>query len=78
MTVSDLSEQPCNKSDNAIKLVTSCQQLVPTTGNKQCEDNLSTACEQICNNLCTTHVKISQLVNKMSSQQACSKLVNKL
>ena len=22
--VSDLSEQPCNKSDNAIKLVTSC------------------------------------------------------
>ena len=26
----------------------------------------------------TTHVKISQLVNKMCSQQACSKLVNKL
>jgi hypothetical protein len=25
-----------------------------------------------------THVKISQLVNKMCSQQACSKLVNKL
>jgi hypothetical protein len=24
MTVSDLSEQPCNKSDKAIKLVTSC------------------------------------------------------
>ena len=24
------------------------------------------------------HVKISQLVNKMCSQQACSKLVNKL
>jgi hypothetical protein len=24
MTVSDLLEQPCNKSDNAIKLVTSC------------------------------------------------------
>ena len=26
----------------------------------------------------TTHVKISQLVNKMCSQQACSKLINKL
>ena len=51
MTVSDSLEQPCNKSDNAIKLVTSCQQLVTTTGNKQCEDNLLTACEQICNNL---------------------------
>ena len=25
--------------------------LVTTTGNKQCEHNLSTACEQICNNL---------------------------
>jgi hypothetical protein len=29
MTVSDLLEQPCDKSDNAIKLVTSCLQLVP-------------------------------------------------
>ena len=29
MTASDLLEQPCNKSDNAIKLVTSCEQLVP-------------------------------------------------
>ena len=27
---------------------------------------------------CSTHVKISQLVNKMCSQQACSKLANKL
>ena len=26
----------------------------------------------------TTHVEISLLVNKMCSQQACSKLVNKL
>ena len=26
----------------------------------------------------STHVKIAQLVNKMCSQQACSKLVNKL
>jgi hypothetical protein len=28
-----------------------CSKLVTTTGNKQCEHNLSTACEQICNNL---------------------------
>jgi hypothetical protein len=28
MTVSDLLEQPCDKSDNAIKLATSCKQLV--------------------------------------------------
>ena len=27
--VSDLLEQPCNKSDNAIKLVISCYQLFP-------------------------------------------------
>ena len=59
MTVSDLLEveQPCNKSDNAIKfatsciLLTACSKLVTTTGNKQCEHNLSTASEQICNNL---------------------------
>jgi hypothetical protein len=47
MTVSDLLGQPCNKSDNAIKLFTS--------GNKQavqlCKHNSSTACEQICDNL---------------------------
>jgi hypothetical protein len=29
-------------------------------------------------NLITAHVKISQFVNKMCSQQACGKLVNKL
>jgi hypothetical protein len=28
-----------------------CHELVTTTGNKQCEHNLPTACEQICNNL---------------------------
>ena len=27
MTVSDLLEQPCNKSDHAINLVTSCKQF---------------------------------------------------
>ena len=43
--VTDLSEQPCNKSDNFGKVVTSCQQVVPkllTTCDKQCEDNLLT------------------------------------
>jgi beta-xylosidase len=36
----DLSEQPCNKSDNFDKVVASCQQVVPnqlTTCAKQCE-----------------------------------------
>ena len=40
----------CNKSDNAIKLVTSCEQLVlnllQQTRNKQCEHNFLTTCEQ--------------------------------
>jgi hypothetical protein len=38
--VTDLSEQPCNKSDNFDKVVASCQQVVPnllTTCDKQCE-----------------------------------------
>jgi hypothetical protein len=51
MIVSDLSEQPCNKSDNINKVVTSCSQLVPnllTTGDKQYEYNLLTACWQTC------------------------------
>jgi hypothetical protein len=66
MTVSDFLEQPCNKSD-VIKLVrttslmtsdllqgyllTARSKLATTTGNKQCEHNLSTAWEQICDNL---------------------------
>ena len=54
MIVSDLLEQPCNKSDNATKLVTSCfnnleKQFVPIllqeTMNKQCEHNLLTTCQ---------------------------------
>jgi hypothetical protein len=47
MTVSDLLEQPCNKSDNVIKLATGCYQLVPNlliTWDKQGEHNLLTAC----------------------------------
>ena len=46
--VTDLSEQPCNKSDNFGKVVTSCQQVVPkrlTTCDKQCVDKLVTRCE---------------------------------
>jgi hypothetical protein len=38
--VTDLSEQPCNNSDNFDKVVTSRQQVVPnllTTCDKQCE-----------------------------------------
>jgi hypothetical protein len=45
--VTDLSEQPCNKSDDFDKVVTSCQQVVPnllTTCDKQCEYILLTAC----------------------------------
>jgi hypothetical protein len=53
MTVSDLLEQPCNKSDNInkVKVVTSWQQLVLnllTTWDKQCENNLLTAYWQTC------------------------------
>jgi hypothetical protein len=33
------------------KLLTACSKLVTTTENKQCEHNLSTASEHICNNL---------------------------
>jgi hypothetical protein len=43
MIVSDLLEEPCNKSDNINKVVTSCLQLVPnllTTWDKQCQHNL--------------------------------------
>ena len=82
MTVSDLLEQPCNKSDNINKVVTSWYQLVSnllTTWDEQCEDNLLTArLATRCETFASTHVKISQLVNKMCSQQACSKLVNRL
>ena len=39
MTASDLSEQPCNKSDDINKVVPN----LLTTCDKQCEDNLLTA-----------------------------------
>ena len=42
-TVSDLLEEPCSKSDNAIELVTSCWQLL---------NRLVSTCLQTCSNLC--------------------------
>ena len=48
MTVSVLLEQPCNKSDNPIKLVTSYEQLVPNLFKKLVT---SSACGNVCNNL---------------------------
>jgi hypothetical protein len=59
MTVSDLLEQPCYKSDNINKLVTSCSQFVPyllTTWDKQCEHNLLTACWQTCYKMWDSYV----------------------
>jgi hypothetical protein len=64
MTVSDLLEQPyCDKSDNAIKLVTSYWQFVPNllqqlgissakTTCWQLVNRFVTTCLQTCNNLC--------------------------
>jgi hypothetical protein len=53
-------KQPCNKSDNFDKVVTSCQQVVPnllTTCDKQCKYILLiTACEQTCNKLVRFYV----------------------
>jgi hypothetical protein len=62
MAVTNLLAQSCNKADNAIKIVTSCQHLVSKllkqTGNKQCEHNLLTACEQTCNNLFADYLQL--------------------
>jgi hypothetical protein len=63
MTVSDLLQQRCNKSDNAIKLVISCWQLDPnllqqlgtSSANTTCRQLVNrfvTTCLQTCNNLC--------------------------
>jgi hypothetical protein len=63
MTVSDLLEQPCNKSDNVIKPATSCQQPDPnllqqlgtSSANTICRQLVNrfvTTCLQTCNNLC--------------------------
>ena len=46
MTVSDLLKQPCNKSDNINKIVTSCSQLVDNLGVRtQLVGRLATSCE---------------------------------
>jgi hypothetical protein len=50
MTVSDVSELPCNKSDNAIKLVTSCQQLVLNLLQQLGTSNANTTCRQLAGN----------------------------
>ena len=65
MIVTDLLEQPCNKSDNFNKVATSCQQLVPnllTSCNKPCEHNLLTACLQTCYKLRDFYVCISRWI----------------
>jgi hypothetical protein len=54
MAVSDLLEQPCNKSDNAIKLVTSCQQLVPNLLQQLGTSSANTTCRQFVNRFVTT------------------------
>ena len=73
MIVSDLSEQPCNKSDNINKVVTSCSQLVPnllTTGDKQCEYNLLMACWQTCYKMLDLSV-----CTLNSSEQSCDRVL---
>jgi ribosomal protein S24E len=54
MTVSDLLEQPCNKSDNAIKLVPSCKQLVPNLLQQLGTSSANTTCRQLVNRFGTT------------------------
>ena len=64
MSVSDLLEQPCNKSDIFVKLVTSCQQVwnnLLTTWYKQCEHMLLTACLQTCYKLWDFYVCTTEL-----------------
>ena len=67
VTVSDLLEQPCNKSYNAIELVTSCQQLLPNllqqTRNKQSVQT------QLVN-------KLTQLVCRLVTTSAFLSVVN--
>ena len=54
MTVSDLLEQPCDKSDNTITLVTSCQQLVPNLLQQLGTSSAKTTCRQLVNRFVTT------------------------
>jgi hypothetical protein len=60
MTVSDLLEQPCNKSDNAIKLVTSClNSLFQSCYNNWEQAVAKTTCWQLVNRFVTTCLPIS-------------------
>ena len=72
-----LYQQLCNKSGNFDKVVTSCHQVVPnllTTGDKQCEYILLTACWQTCYNLCvfTCVVVGTRLMALSDLLQGCS------
>jgi hypothetical protein len=60
-----------------LQVGTACSKLVTTTGNKQCEHNLSTTYEQICNNLFAYYTrKNAQVVTGL--QTRCYKSVHKL
>jgi hypothetical protein len=79
MTVPGLLEQPCNKSDNAIKLVTSCYQLVPNLLQQLETGSGNTNCRQLVNRfvitcLCTryeiftrVHSKNAQVVTDLQT-----------
>jgi hypothetical protein len=67
-------------------LFQTCSKLFTTTWNKQCENNLLTACEQICNNLCVftcvvcssmrgAQAKISHLVASLSTSWSGQQVV---
>ena len=85
MTVSNLLEQPCNKSDDATKLVTSCMLQVPnllqlrtSSANTTCQqlvDRFITTCLQTCNNLCVftcvVHWRLKSVTQ--SANQLCYK-----
>ena len=76
MIVTALLEQPCNKSDNINKVVTSCQQLVPnllTTCNKPREHNLLTACLQL-----ATSCEIFTCVLKGTLTKTCAQKLVKI
>jgi hypothetical protein len=76
MTASDLLEQPCNKSDNAIRLVTSCQQFVPNLLQQPGTSSANTTCRQLVNRFVTTWAFLFVYTRK--NLTSCSKSVNKL
>jgi hypothetical protein len=87
MTVSDLLEQPCNKSDNAIKLVTSCQQLVPNLLQQLGTSSANTTCRQLVNRFVITclqtcnslYAQVVTNLQQIGSNECCSNnLSNKM